>query len=67
MVCSVGEKYAKWNCYLFVNRSTTLKLAWKYLFRLVGQLFCVKKNLYDTVYFSVKKKKVWAFPLTSPQ
>lgn len=41
---------------------------WEYLFRLVEQPFCIKKNLYITVYFSIEgKKKWWASPhLTFP-
>lgn len=45
-VCSIGEKYAKWNCYAFIN----LKLVWQYLCRLIEQPFCVKKSLHSTVF-----------------
>lgn len=69
-IWSVGEVYAKWNCYPFVTFSAALKLVWKNLFGLAEQPSCVQKNRYIPVRFSVKKKKkkteAWRSLLTLP-
>lgn len=60
--------HAKWNCYPFVNFSTALKLVRKHLFGLAEQPFCVQKNHYIPVWFSVEENKTeaWCSLLTLP-
>lgn len=68
-IWSVGEVYAKWNCYPFVTFSAALKLVRKHLFGLAEQPSCVQKNRYIPVRFSVKKKQkteAWRSLLTLP-
>lgn len=68
-IWSVGEVYAKWNCYPFVTFSAALKLVRKHLFGLAEQPSCVQKNHYIPVWFSDKNKnktKAWHSLLTLP-
>lgn len=54
-VCLI-EEYAKQNCCCFVNLGTSLKLAWKYLFRLDEQPFHIKKIFTVQMTFLLKEK-----------